>query len=503
MPVCRRPNGLLLNLGSNNPFRNKNSPLSATFSNSSRPITPASPFDDPIPQTVSNNPFLDPLQPTSSNLRTSTISMVSRPESKLVSDSTVDEIFGSLSVEDKSKRQPSPNRSRPTTRPPVNPGPGPNQARRPPPPGVANAHRVSRSQEESSRSRRAPPPPRSGAPTESPARRPERSSDRNRPRRNSESSIIDRERPITEEEKVLREARRLARMNTQRTKEKGKKPNKRMDIIDQLDASSIFGMGIVHHDGPYDALNAHRNRGSSRRAPMRAFPKNSLNNSMGGAGPLNARPNHQTFMGNNDTDAFNDYSAAAKPDVPEGVFDPSSRGHIIHGDESMGLGSSTFLEGTPVARTIIQQKQAEQAEQVAVEGIKRQKSLAHRIRSVRRPNRNYPDGFKGVTRKPSDVIPLPTRAGSMGEATPYIAEYDAEPESLTVRGKTDSNSPPQMRGRTMSDDVTSPTVTSSGSGGGILSRVKSLKGGRRNRSQTENYDPSIPMPNTTSHGTAV
>ncbi|KKF95505.1 Protein PAL1 [Ceratocystis platani] len=318
--------------------------------------------------------------------------------------------------------------------------------------------------------------------------------------------FVYRERPLTEEEKVLREARRLARMNTQKTKETGKKPNKRMDIIDQLDASSIFGMGIVHHDGPYDALNAHRNRGSSRRAPMRAFPKNSLNNSMGGSGPLNARPDHQTFMGNNDSDAFNDYSVAApKADVPDGVFDPTSRGHIIHGDESLGLGSSTFLEGTPAARTIIQQKQAEDAEQIAVEGLKRQKSLAHRLRSVRRPNRNYPDGFKGATRKPSDAIPLPSRAGGMGENTPFIPEYDAEPESLTVRGKGGSSSPPQFRGRTMSDDVTSSNATSGGGGGGgggILSRVKSLKGGRRNRSQTENYDPSMPMPNTTSHGTA-
>ncbi|KAL2888251.1 Protein pal1 [Ceratocystis lukuohia] len=451
--------------------------------------------------------------------------MAARPESKLVSDTTVDEIFdslltkhalplqqGSLSVEDSaSKKQQSPGRSRPP-RPLGNnsgPGPAPNQARRPPPPGVANAHRPSRSQEDMMRSRRAPP--RSGAPPAagSPARRGDRSSDRTapRPRRNSESSIIDRERPLTEEEKVLREARRLARMNTQKTKETGKKPNKRMDIIDQLDASSIFGMGIVHHDGPYDALNAHRNRGSSRRAPMRAFPKNSLNNSMGGSGPLNARPDHQTFMGNNDSDAFNDYSVAApKADVPDGVFDPTSRGHIIHGDESLGLGSSTFLEGTPAARTIIQQKQAEDAEQIAVEGLKRQKSLAHRLRSVRRPNRNYPDGFKGATRKPSDAIPLPSRAGGMGENTPFIPEYDAEPESLTVRGKGGSSSPPQFRGRTMSDDVTSSNATSGGGGGGgggILSRVKSLKGGRRNRSQTENYDPSMPMPNTTSHGTAV
>lgn len=49
--------GLSINLSSNNPFRNRaGSPL---------PKSPASPFDDPSPQSsrpVSNNPFLDPSQ---------------------------------------------------------------------------------------------------------------------------------------------------------------------------------------------------------------------------------------------------------------------------------------------------------------------------------------------------------------------------------------------------------------------------------------------------------
>lgn len=257
---------------------------------------------------------------------------------------------------------------------------------------------------------------------------------------------------------------------------------------------------VVHHDGPYDALNPHRNRGGSRRAPMKAFPKDSLNNSMGGSGPLNPRPNHATFMGNNDMQAFDEYSAIPKVDSPEGVFDPTSRGHIIHGDESMGLGSSTFLEGTPVSRTVLQKKEQEQAEQVIVEGVKRQKSLAHRIRSVRRPNRNYPEGYKGQARKLSESVPLPTRAERMGESTPFVAEYDVEPESLTVRGKGDASSPPMDRGRALSDDASMPSSSS----GGLLSRVKSLKGGRRNRSQAENYDPSIPLPTTTTtSGAAV
>jgi hypothetical protein len=33
---------------------------------------------------------------------------------------------------------------------------------------------------------------------------------------------------------------------------------------------------------------------------MQAFPEGSLNNTIGGSGPLNARPDHATFMGQQD-----------------------------------------------------------------------------------------------------------------------------------------------------------------------------------------------------------
>jgi hypothetical protein len=56
--------GLTLNLASNNPFRNLSpSPVTGGIPTSgSKPVTPTSPFDDPIPpRPVSRNPFLDPL----------------------------------------------------------------------------------------------------------------------------------------------------------------------------------------------------------------------------------------------------------------------------------------------------------------------------------------------------------------------------------------------------------------------------------------------------------
>src|SRR3954466_10148717 len=100
---------------------------------------------------------------------------------------------------------------------------------------------------------------------------------------------------------------------------------------------------------------------------MQAFPKDSLNNSIGGSGPVNTRPDHKTFMGNGEEEAFKDYNQGSL--VKNGfkysnselaVFDPMSRGSILHGDESLGLGTSTFLEGTPAARTAIQRRQQEQ-----------------------------------------------------------------------------------------------------------------------------------------------
>jgi len=66
-----------------------------------------------------------------------------------------------------------------------------------------------------------------------------------RPRRNSESSVMSTEKPLTEEEKKQRELRRRERERRHRDRDGKEKPrpNRRMDIIDQLDATSIYGTG--------------------------------------------------------------------------------------------------------------------------------------------------------------------------------------------------------------------------------------------------------------------
>lgn len=102
------------------------------------------------------------------------------------------------------------------------------------PPG----HRPSHSQEEALRARRHPPGAAPYDPT-SPQRRMDR-----RPRRNSESSVADSDKPATEEEKKAREARRQEREKRAReAKDRPKPVNKKLDLIDQLDATSIYGTG--------------------------------------------------------------------------------------------------------------------------------------------------------------------------------------------------------------------------------------------------------------------
>lgn len=87
-------------------------------------------------------------------------------------------------------------------------------------------------------------PPRPAGPPGSPQRRPQE----RRPRRNSDSSLlIDIEKPLTDEEKKAKEARRRERERRAREgKEKDpKKPSRRIDVIDQLDATSIYGTGCM------------------------------------------------------------------------------------------------------------------------------------------------------------------------------------------------------------------------------------------------------------------
>lgn len=241
---------------------------------------------------------------------------------------------------------------------------------------------------------------------------------------------------------------------------------------------------------------------------MQAFPKDSLNNSLGGAGPLNMKGDHSAFMGQGNDEAFREFSYRAKtthePEDTRGagsnprIIDPIARGDVIHGEESVGLGTSTFLEGTPAARTAIVRTREEQAREQAEGGLQRKKSLAQRIRHINKGPRDYGPGR----------VTSPDRVASAGqtEGNPFFAEYGKGEEAFTVRardGAMSPNSPPRRgsSGAALERRATADGAFGSEDGGkpsGFLGRMKSLKGGRRQRRDDSN--PASPPGNP---GTAI
>jgi hypothetical protein len=316
---------------------------------------------------------------------------------------------------------------------------------------------------------------------------------------------------IEEKRREQERKRRDARPRTDaKDKPRSSRPSRRLDIIDQLDATSIYGTGLFHHDGPFDALNPHRNRQNSRRAPMQAFPKDSLNNSLGGFGPVSKQADHSTFLGNATEEAFRDYSgnkgAVASTGLPATeardprspvLIDPVARGSVVHGDESHGLGTSTFLEGTPATRTAIARHREEQA-QVAVEtGMQRKKSLAHRIRNINKVPRDFNASGRMTNpeaayarRSPSALSP---GSNPETENNPFLVEFSKGEDSISVRPRDGPTSPMETLSRARSNhglerrSTTEATTTMEDAPApaakptGIIGRMKSLKGPRKPR----------------------
>lgn len=233
---------------------------------------------------------------------------------------------------------------------------------------------------------------------------------------------------------------------------------------------------------------------------MHAFPKDSLNNSIAG-GPLNKNADHSTFLGQANDEAFRDYAQSAKDKRP-GIFDPISRGEVVHGDESVGLGTSTFLEGTPATKTAIERHHKEHSQEIAETELRRGKSLAHRIRGINRGPREARSGVDatfGSKRSPES-------AGAIGESNPFFAEYSKGEDNLTVKPRDETSrqaSPPRRRrgsGNPLERRATTDATPSEDSSkpSGLLGRMKSLKGGKRSR----NADPPVSPPAATP-GTAI
>ena len=281
---------------------------------------------------------------------------------------------------------------------------------------------------------------------------------------------------------------------------------------------------VFHHDGPFDACNPHRNRTGSQRAPMQAFPKDSANNMLGGSGPVNKQLDINQFHGRG-AEGFTDYSTSGIPstDSTHEPFSAGGRGQRpaagngiimnttarvepVHGDESMGLGTSTFLEGAPASRTAIKRRESESETQTfgTIGSLARKASLAQRIRGISNNRTNI--GPSGRMTSPDFVYQrtnLPTSPGqsNTGENNPFFNNYNDAYEKKGARiqiaeetrgdrmvGRARAPSSPMRnaaRGaaleRRITNDGTTGAEGEGKTGGGFLSRVKSLKGGRRNR----------------------
>ena len=285
---------------------------------------------------------------------------------------------------------------------------------------------------------------------------------------------------------------------------------------------------MFHHDGPFDAVNPNRNKPGSRRAPMQAFPKDSLSNILGGSGPLNKKADHSTLMGQHDDEAFREWSTGApkgaeaeviprkKGEVP--TFDPLARGSVIFGEETLGLGASTFLEGTPAARTAIQKREEEQKQETLQDGLARKKSIAQRIRGINRGGRDYqntgrltsPEGVYMSRRSPSEGGNMTSSSmqppGS--ERNPFFAEYDPSKkggeENFSVRRTDTRDLPTSPKGHGgLERRATADATNEDQPKGGILGRMKSLsKSGRRPRPPPSSADMT-PHPPHPAPGTAV
>ncbi|KAJ5161295.1 hypothetical protein N7492_006687 [Penicillium capsulatum] len=490
----RQASPTAVNFGSNNPFRNRAlSPSAGSATGSSASTRPERPR--------STNPFLDDseaLSPQSAPGLTSGTTMISPSDKPDMTNHTRD-LFESLSI------KPAPT----VTAVPAVPPPGTK------PRPAEGASRVPSNRSKPPRER-PPPGPAAGSRSKDPFdifADPPRSSNAGaggsgdkptrRPRRNSESSVMDRASKLfdDDDDKRRRERRHRERDGRHRDgKHRSSRKNRQLDIIDKLDVTSIYGTGMFHHDGPFDACNPHRNRRGLRAAPMQAFPKNSSNMAIGGSGPVNRNIDLNLFHGRME-EGYNDFNTGIQRQPETVTFDPTSRDDPIHGPQSMGLGTSTFLDGAPASRSAIARRQSENEHQIAqAGGLQRKKSLAQRLRG--RSGAGRITSPEAVVSSPSPGPAAPAAApldsshsasSRSNERNPYFQDYDQEWDKkgaqIETRMETGGNrlrsasSPKQsttLERKPTNERGYDDTKLNAG-GGGFLNRMKSLRKPRPER----------------------
>lgn len=308
-----------------------------------------------------------------------------------------------------------------------------------------------------------------------------------------------------EDERRRRERRHRERERDGKPRSK-RTPGYQLDVIDKLDVTSIFGTGrkffpdsgfysfiqwklmlvrlVFHHDGPFDACNPSRNRKGSKQAPMQAFPKDSKNMALGGAGPNNSRLNLELIHGHT-AEGYLDYSATG---TKKGEAFDSARAEIIHGTESMGLGTSTFLEGTPASRAAIQRRQSE-SDQPPAGGLQRTKSLAQKFKGINRTGTVRVTSPDSTQRSPASAGP-PSGSSRAQERNPFFQDYDEAYDAKTSKveeariGRRNRASSSPRRAAGLERKITNGSIGADENrqnGGGFMNRMKSLRRPRPER----------------------
>lgn len=237
---------------------------------------------------------------------------------------------------------------------------------------------------------------------------------------------------------------------------------------------------------------------------MQAFPKDSKNMQLGGAGPNNSNIDLDMFHGVT-TESYNDFAGTGyddsyrKNDHSEG-FNSTVRVEPVHGAESMGLGTSTFLEGAPASRAAIERRQSENESMGQNGGLQRKKSLAQKLRGINRSG-----GSRVISPEPMYVSPSTSgQAQKVNEKNPFFQDYDDEWDkkgakiqlaeesrsSLGSAGRSRSASSPRRENgleRNLSNDRpygSGGNDEMRAGGGGFMTRMKSLRKPRPERRPT-------------------
>lgn len=199
---------------------------------------------------------------------------------------------------------------------------------------------------------------------------------------------------------------RPRRSGTSRRKKFVQEHSKNIDTIDKLDVTGFFGGSKFHHDGPFDACTPQRNK-DAKAAPVAAFPIDGPNNSIKGMAPTNSKnEQYDMVFGIDKASEYDSHYPDNKPrsnSASNLINSGYTNGRIVqrasstdldslapvkvglaqvdagtteklYGDTTLGLGSSTFMDGAPAYGA--------QTSEPKNGGLVRKKTLLGRMKTI-------------------------------------------------------------------------------------------------------------------------